>query len=69
MSNTTLRQTTLQYPPGNIAKQQEEEIQFESEIFKSKLTLHQLIIFTFAFIKDCEIIPFSDLLFSLIMYV
>ena len=61
--------TTLQNPSPNIAKQQEEEIQFESKSFKSKLTLHLLIIFTFAYIKDCEITPFSNLLFSLIMYV
>ena len=32
-------QTTLQNPSPNIAQQQEEEIQFESESFKSKLTL------------------------------
>ena len=38
--NTTLRQTTLQRPSPNIAKQQEEEIESESESFKSKLTLH-----------------------------
>ena len=37
---TTLCQTTLQNPSPNIAKQQEEKIQFESESFKSKLTLH-----------------------------
>ena len=38
--NTKLRQTTLQNPSPNIAKQQEEEIQFERESFKFKLTLH-----------------------------
>ena len=59
-----LGQTALQNPSRNIAKQQEEEIQFESESLKSKLTLHQLIIFTFADINGCEIIPFSNLLFS-----
>ena len=37
---------------SNIAKQQEEEIEFKSESFKSKLTLHYIIISTFASMKD-----------------
>ena len=37
-------------PSLNIAKQQEKETQFVSESFKSKLTFHYLIIFTFAYI-------------------
>ena len=40
ISNTTLGQTTLQNPSSNIATQEEEKIQFESESFKSKLSLH-----------------------------
>ena len=53
ISNSTLRQTTLQKPSLNIIKQQkpEEEIYFETEKFffletlKSRLTLHQLCYF------------------------
>ena len=50
-------------------KDKRKKIPFESESFKSKLTLHSLTLFTFAYMKGCEIIAFSNLLFSLIMYV
>ena len=53
----------------------EEEIQFETEefffleSFKSRLTLHLALLFSRCFFIGCKIIPFPNLLFSLMRHV